>query len=91
MRDSFNAVFSSSVPYTILQVRHQIELLQRINDSTWYWTILLLNNITDVRSECSMSSDELDDYIDAKYGDKVNKISDTGKQIELLMMLLVLY
>ena len=74
-RDSFNAVFSSSVPYTITPGETPDRVaLKEFNDPAWYWTILLLNNITDVRSEWPMSSDELDDYIDTKYGDKVNDI-----------------
>ena len=74
-RDSFNAVFNSSVPYTITPGETPDRVaLKEFNDPAWYWTILLMNNITDVRSEWPMSSDELDDYIDAKYGDKVNDI-----------------
>jgi hypothetical protein len=74
-RDSFNAVYSSSVPYTINPGESPDRIaLKEFNDPRWYWTILLLNNITDIRSEWPLAPDELDDYIDVKYGDKIDDI-----------------
>ena len=75
-RDGYNAVFSSSVPYTILPGETVEQLaFKQYNDSTYYWTILLLNNITDIHSEWPMGPDELEDYMETKYGaSNVDKI-----------------
>ena len=84
-RDSFNSVYTSSVPYTITSGETPDSISRKeFNDSRWYWTILLLNNITDIRSEWPLSSDELDDYIDGKYGSKANDIRhwETDKIID---------
>lgn len=74
-RDSFNAIYNSALPYTITPGETPDRVaLKEFNDPSWYWTILLLNNITDVRSEWPMASDELDDYVEGKYGDKIDNI-----------------
>ena len=75
-RDGYNAVFSSSVPYTILPGETVEQLaFKQYNDSTYYWTILLMNNITDIHSEWPMGPDELEDYMETKYGaSNVDKI-----------------
>lgn len=91
-RDSFNAIFSSSLPYTIQpgQSPDQVSYNQYKNPN-YYWAILLLNNITDVRSEWPLAPDELDDYINEKYGNKIddvrhwetNRITDVNEGIVL--------
>ena len=85
-RDGYNAVFSSSVPYTILPGETVEQLAyKQYNDSTYYWTILLLNNITDIHSEWPMAPDELEDYMETKYGTgNVDKIRhwETDKVVD---------
>jgi len=74
-RDSFNAIYSSSVPYTINpgQSPDQVSYNEYKNPN-YYWAILLLNNITDVRSEWPIAPDELEEYVNNKYGDKIDDI-----------------
>lgn len=85
-RDGYNAVFSSSIPYTILPGETVEQLAyKQYNDSTYYWTILLLNNITDIHSEWPMAPDELEDYMETKYGTgNVDKIRhwETDKVVD---------
>ena len=85
-RDSFNAVFSSSLSYTILP-GETVEYLsfKQYNDSSYYWAILLLNNILDIHSEWPMTPDELEDYMETKYGaDNIDKIRhwETDKVVD---------
>ena len=85
-RDSFNAVFSSSLSYTILP-GETVEYLsfKQYNDSSYYWAILLLNNILDIHSEWPMAPDELEDYMETKYGaDNIDKIRhwETDKVVD---------
>ena len=72
-RDNFNSIFSSSVPYTIT-VGETVEQVsyKEFGDSKWYWTILLLNNILDVNKEWPLASNELESYINEKYGDAID-------------------
>lgn len=74
-RDSFNAIFSSSLPYVINpgETVEQVSFRQ-LDDPRWYWTILLLNNITDIATQWPLSADELEEHIDIKYGEKVDNI-----------------
>jgi hypothetical protein len=74
-RNSFNAIFSASTNYTI-QSGQTVEQLSfnLYNDSEYYWAILLLNNIIDIHSQWPLSSNELDNYIDTKYGSSVDNI-----------------
>ena len=85
-RDGFNAVFSSSVPYNILPGETVEQLaFKQYNDSSYYWTILLMNNITDIHSEWPMEPDELEDYMETKYGTgNVDKIRhwETDKVVD---------
>ena len=68
-RDGFNAVFSSSLSYTILPGETVEQLaFKQYNDSSYYWTILLMNNITDIQSEWPIAPDELEEYMESKYG-----------------------
>tara|TARA_S200000501_G_scaffold375775_1_gene428689 strand:- start:8173 stop:8898 length:726 start_codon:yes stop_codon:yes gene_type:complete len=85
-RDNFNSIFSSSLPYTVTpgETVEQVSY-KKFNDSKWYWTILLMNNIIDIRREWPLSSNELEDYMDNKYGTSIdntrhwetNKVTDT--------------
>lgn len=85
-RDSFNAVFSSSLSYTILP-GETVEYLsfKQYNDSSYYWAILLMNNILDIHSEWPMAPDELEDYMETKYGaDNIDKVRhwETDKVVD---------
>jgi len=84
-RDSFNAVFSSSLTYNILpgETVEQVSFSQ-FGDPDYYWTILILNNITDIHSQWPLGPDELEDYMDNKYGENVDKIRhwETGKVVD---------
>lgn len=74
IRDSFNAVYASSKRYTILSGETPDSIAyNKLGNSDWYWTILLLNNITDTDKQWPLSDDELEKFIDNKYGDLANK------------------
>lgn len=74
IRDSFNAVYASSRPYTIIGGETPDSIAyDKLGGSEWYWTILLLNNIYDTSKQWPMADLELDQYIDSKYGDQANK------------------
>lgn len=73
-RDSFNAIYASSTSYTIQDGETPDSIASKqYGDSEWFWTILILNNITDVHEMWPMAADELDKYIVKKYGDYENK------------------
>jgi len=73
-RDSFNAIYASSIPYTIQPGETADSIAyDQYGDSEWFWTILILNNITDLNQMWPMAQDELDRYIQLKYGDYENK------------------
>jgi len=72
-RDSFNAVYTSATPYTITlgETPDSIAYTQ-YKDSKWYWTILLLNNIT-TTDEWPLAQNEIDLVIESKYGSLADK------------------
>lgn len=73
-RDSFNAVYASSKPYTIKDGETADSLAYTFfNEGDYFWTILLLNNITNIHEEWPLDSDELDVYLTKKYGDNIDK------------------
>ena len=74
-RDSINAIFSSSTKYTIKsgQTPDQIAY-DLLGDSSHYWTILLVNNITDTQTQWPYDDYELDKIIEDRYGDLADKI-----------------
>lgn len=73
-RDSFNAVFASSQPYLIREGETADSIaFNAYGDSEYFWTILLLNNITNLNTEWPLSSDEMDVYIQNTYGDNADK------------------
>jgi len=68
-RDSFNAVYASSKQYTILPGERPDSLsFKAYKDPRFFWTILLLNNITNMNTEWPLDGDELDTFILNKYG-----------------------
>ena len=73
-RDSFNAVYASSREYTILPGERPDSLSYKAyNDPRFFWTILILNNITNMNTEWPLDDDELDTFIINKYGDDADK------------------
>lgn len=72
-RDSFNAIYTSATPYTITlgETPDSIAYTQ-YKDSKWYWTILLLNNIT-TTDEWPLAQNEMDLIIESKYGSLADK------------------
>ena len=74
-RDSINAMFSSSTKYTIKsgQTPDQIAY-DLLGDSSHYWTILLINNITDTQTQWPFDDYELDKIIEDRYGNLADKI-----------------
>lgn len=75
VRDSFNSIFSASTNYTIKSGETVEQLSFNLyNDSEYYWAILLINNITDIHSEWPLDSNELDMYLDTKYGSSIDNI-----------------
>ena len=74
-RDSINAIFSSSAKYTIKsgQTPDQIAY-DLLGDSSHYWTILLINNITNTQTQWPFDDYELDKIIEDRYGTLADKI-----------------
>lgn len=74
-RDSINAIFSSASKYTIKsgQTPDQIAY-DLLGDTEHYWTILLINNITDTQTQWPFDDYELDKIIEDRYGDLADKI-----------------
>ena len=74
-RDSINSIFSSSVKYTIKsgQTPDQIAY-DLLGDTEHYWTILLINNITDTQTQWPFDDYELDKIIEDRYGNLADKI-----------------
>lgn len=73
-RDSFNAVYASSKEYVILPGERPDSLsFKAYRDPKYFWTILLLNNITNMNTEWPLDDDELDTFIINKYGTDANK------------------
>lgn len=67
-RDSFNAIYASSKQYTILPGERPDSLsFKAYRDPRFFWTILLLNNITNMNTEWPLDDDELDTFILNKY------------------------
>ena len=74
-RDSINSIFSSSVKYTIKSGQTPDEIaFDLLGDSSHYWTILLLNNITDTQTQWPFDDYELDKIIEDRYGNLADKI-----------------
>lgn len=74
-RDSINSIFSSSVKYTIKSGQTPDEIAyELLGDSSHYWTILLINNITDTQTQWPFDDYELDKIIEDRYGNLADKI-----------------
>jgi len=74
-RDSINSIFSSSTKYTIKSGQTPDEIAyELLGDSSHYWTILLINNITDTQTQWPFDDYELDKIIEDRYGDLADKI-----------------
>ena len=74
-RDSINSIFSSSVKYTIKSGQTPDEIaFDLLGDSSHYWTILLINNITDTQTQWPFDDYELDKIIEDRYGNLADKI-----------------
>ncbi len=72
-RDSFNAVYASSKPYTIQNGETVDSIAEvQLGSGEWYWTILILNNITNIHNQWPLDNDELDKFVIKKYGDFVD-------------------
>ena len=68
-RDSFNAVYASSRQYTIKPGETPDSIANlAYDDPEKFWTILLLNNITNMNTEWPLDHDQMDVYINEKYG-----------------------
>lgn len=73
-RDNINTIYINSTKYTIIDGETPENVSQKFYKSTqWYWSILLLNNITDVNSQWPLPSAQLDEYIEAVYRTDQNK------------------
>ena len=74
-RDSINSIFSSSTKYTVKSGQTPDEIAyDLLGDSSYYWTILLINNITDTQTQWPFDDYELDKIIEDRYGDLADKI-----------------
>jgi len=74
-RDSINSIFSSSTKYTVKSGQTPDEIAyDLLGDSSHYWTILLINNITDTQTQWPFDDYELDKIIEDRYGTLANKI-----------------
>ena len=74
-RDSINSIFSSSTKYTVKSGQTPDEIAyDLLGDSSHYWTILLINNITDTQTQWPFDDYELDKIIEDRYGDLADKI-----------------
>ena len=73
-RDNYNSAFVSSKKYTIQPGETPDRIaFTTYGDSQWYWTILVVNNIVDMNTQWPLDSDELEKYIEEKYGDEQNQ------------------
>jgi hypothetical protein len=73
-RDSFNAVYASTITYTVRDGETPDTIAQKeLGSFEWYWTILIINNIINYQEDWPVQSDELEKIIDSKYGDLTDK------------------
>lgn len=74
-RDSINSIFSSSTKYIVKSGQTPDEIaFDLLGDSSHYWTILLINNITDTQTQWPFDDYELDKIIEDRYGNLADKI-----------------
>ena len=91
-RDNYNSSFVLSKKYTIQPGETPDRIAFALyGDPEWYWTILLVNNIVDMNTQWPLDGDELEKYIEDKYGDtqnntrhwETNQIKDASDNVVL--------
>ena len=74
-RDNINAIFNSASQYRIRSGETPDQVAYNLlGDTEHYWTILLLNNITDTQEQWPLDDYELDKVIEDKYGTLADKV-----------------
>ena len=74
-RDNINAIFNSATQYRIKSGETPDQVAYNLlGDTDHYWTILLLNNITDTQEQWPVDDYELDKIIEDKYGTLADKV-----------------
>ena len=74
-RDNINAIFNSASQYRIRSGETPDQVAYSLLGNTeHYWTILLLNNITDTQEQWPLDDYELDKVIEDKYGTLADKV-----------------
>ena len=74
-RDNINAIFNSATQYRIRSRETPDQVAYNLLGNTeHYWTILLLNNITDTQEQWPLDDYELDKVIEDKYGTLADKV-----------------
>ncbi len=74
-RDNINAIFNSATQYRIKSGETPDQVAYNLlGDTDHYWTILLLNNITDTQEQWPLDDYELDKVIEDKYGTLADKV-----------------
>ena len=74
-RDNINAIFNSATQYRIISGETPDQVAYNLLGNTeHYWTILLLNNITDTQEQWPLDDYELDKVIEDKYGTLADKV-----------------
>jgi hypothetical protein len=71
-KDDLNSLLTYTTSYTVQDGETpELVSLRFYNTVEYYWVILLVNNIIDVKNEWPMSTQELNDSIYEKYGDNI--------------------
>lgn len=74
-RDNINAIFNSATQYRIRSGETPDQVAYNLLGNTeHYWTILLLNNITDTQEQWPVDDYELDKIIEDRYGTLADKV-----------------
>ena len=74
-RDNINAIFNSATQYRIKSGETPDQVAYNLlGDTDHYWTILLLNNITDTQEQWPVDDYELDKIIEDRYGTLADKV-----------------
>ena len=74
-RDNINAIFNSATQYRIRSGETPDQVAYNLlGDTDHYWTILLLNNITDTQEQWPVDDYELDKIIEDRYGTLADKV-----------------
>ena len=74
-RDNINAIFNSATQYRVRSGETPDQIAYNLLGNTdHYWTILLLNNITDTQEQWPLDDYELDKVIEDRYGTLADKV-----------------